>query len=518
MNGMPLYGEAALITRVKTVAFQGIEILEVDVQAQIVNGMPGFAVVGLPDKAVGESRERVRAALHSLGLALPPKRITINLAPADVLKEGGHFDLPIALALLGAMEVLGRDDLGRFLALGELALDGTIGAVAGVLPAAVHAATHDLGVICAAASGPEAAWGGQMEILAARDLLTLINHFKGTQLLSPPRAGFSADEGAPLPDLRDVKGQETAKRALEIAAAGGHNLSMLGPPGAGKSMMAARLPSLLPPLDAREALEVSMIHSVAGLLKEDGLVRRRPFRDPHHSASLAALVGGGMRPKPGEISLAHHGVLFLDELPEFNRATLEALRQPLETGYVVVARANHHITYPARFQLVTAMNPCKCGYLGNPALCCNRAPKCAPDYQSRISGPLLDRIDMHVEVEAVKVTALAQMKSTEDSATVAARVRQARERQLERGQQAGGATINSQAAGDYLDAITALDPAAQSLLDRAAEQFHLSARGYSRIRRVARTIADLEGSEATHKIHIAEAISYRRAMIERMAA
>jgi len=305
-----------MVARIATFAFQGVEVVDVDVQVQISGGLPAFTVVGLPDKAVGESRERVRAALGALGLALPPKRITINLAPADLLKEGSHFDLPIALGLLSAMGVVPSDELGGYIALGELALDGQVLPVAGVLPAAVAANARGRGIICPAATGGEAAWAGGTEVLAPSNLLQLINHFKGSQVLSPPQARL-AEDTATYPDLRDIKGQETAKRALEIAAAGGHHLLMVGPPGAGKSMLASRLPGILPPLDAAEALEVSMVHSVAGLLLDGRITRRRHMRDPHHSASLPALVGGGARAKPGEISLAHNGVLFLDELPEF---------------------------------------------------------------------------------------------------------------------------------------------------------------------------------------------------------
>ena len=305
-----------MVARVQTVAFAGIKVLDVDVQVQVSSGLPAFTVVGLPDKAVAESRERVRAALHAMGLALPPKRITVNLAPADLAKEGSHFDLPIALGLLAAIEALPADALDGYVALGELALDGALSAVAGVLPAAIHASAQGRGLICPEAQGGEAAWAGNLEVLAPTDLLGLVNHFKGTQVLTPPEARL-AEDAVVHPDLADIKGQESAKRALEIAAAGGHNMIMVGPPGAGKSMLAQRLPGLLPPLDAAEALEVSMIHSLAGQLSEDGLVRRRPFRDPHHSASVPALVGGGPRAHPGEVSLAHLGVLFLDELPEF---------------------------------------------------------------------------------------------------------------------------------------------------------------------------------------------------------
>ena len=511
-----------MVSRVRTVAFQGIDITEVDVQVQISNGLPALTLVGLPDKAVGESRERVRSALHALGMGLPPKRITINLAPADVAKEGAHFDLPIALALLAAMEVIPGDEIQGYVAMGELALDGSIGGVAGVLPAAVHASALGLGLICAASVGSEAAWSGNPGILAPRDLLTLINHFKGTQVLSPPLAEMQADD-ARVPDLIDVRGQETARRALEVAAAGGHNLLLVGPPGAGKSMLAARLPSLLPPLESAEALEVSMVHSVAGLLQGGGLVRRRPFRDPHHSASLPALVGGGMRARPGEISLAHLGVLFLDELPEFARATLEALRQPLETGRAVVSRANHHLTYPAKFQLVAAMNPCRCGYLGNPALACGRAPKCAPEYQSKISGPLLDRIDLHIEVEAVRISELSRYEPSESSATVAARVAVARSIQRERARvnaaaHANAGETNAEAAGEYLTDIARPDAAGQALLDQAIDRFHLSARAYYRILRVARTLADLEGGGAVSRLNIAEAIAMRRPTAERLVA
>ncbi len=507
-----------MVARVATVAFQGIDVLGVDVQVQIGAGMPGFALVGLPDKAVGESRERVRAALGAIGLALPPKRITVNLAPADLLKEGSHFDLPIALGLLTARGVLPVEEIAGYCALGELGLDGRVTSVAGVLPAAIGASARGLGLICPAAQGGEAAWAGGIEVLAAPSLLALVNHFKGTQVLSPPVPKM-AEETAGGPDLKDIKGQETAKRALELVAAGSHNLLMVGPPGSGKSMLAARLPGLLPPLSPAEALEVSMIHSVAGRLDEGRLMRRRPFRDPHHSASLAALVGGGIRARPGEVSLAHLGVLFLDELPEFQRPTLEALRQPIETGRVMVARANAHVTYPARFQLVAAMNPCRCGHLDDPTLACGRAPKCATDYQARISGPLFDRIDCHVDVPAVAAADLSLPPPAEGSAEVAARVAAARAAQSERyaglagGSNGGGDTpvrTNADVDGELLEKVAAPDADGRRLLTEAADKFKLSARGYHRVLRVARTLADLEGKDAVKRIHVAEALSYRR--------
>ncbi|MBV8118988.1 MAG: YifB family Mg chelatase-like AAA ATPase, partial [Alphaproteobacteria bacterium] len=384
-----------MAAQVRTVAFHGIEVIEVETQVTISSGLPAFTIVGLPDKAVAESRERVRSALNSLGLSLPPRHITVNLAPADVLKEGSHFDLPIALALLAAMEALPTDELANHTALGELSLDGSLTGVAGVLIAGLFAASHESALICPAACGSEAAWAGEVEVIAAPSLLAIVNHFKGTQVLPPPEPRLAASTMAGL-DLKDVKGQESAKRAVEIAAAGGHNLLMVGPPGSGKSMLAARLPGLLPPLEPAEALELGMIQSVAGGLRGNGLTRERPFRDPHHSASLPALIGGGMRARPGEISLAHQGVLFLDELPEFNRAALEALRQPLETGRVTVARANGHVTYPARFQLIAAMNPCRCGHFAEAG--CGRAPRCAEEYQGKLSGPLIDRIDLYIDV------------------------------------------------------------------------------------------------------------------------
>jgi magnesium chelatase family protein len=355
--------------KVRTVAFQGIDVLPVDVQVLIAPGQLAFVMVGLADKAVGESRERVRATFRALGLSLPPQRITVNLSPADLAKEGSHYDLPIALGLLAAMGVIPHDSIAGHVALGELALDGSLSRVPGVLPAAIAARAAGRGVICPAVCGGEAAWGGfdageadaadgvgRSPIIAAPSLLALINHLRGQQQLAAPEA-LLAEDRARYPDLAEIKGQESAKRVLEIAAAGGHNLLMIGPPGSGKSMLAARLPGILPPLEAEEALEASMVRSLAGEIGEGRLSRRRTFRDPHHSATLQALVGGGPRARPGEVSLAHHGVLFLDELPEFNRASLEALRQPLESGRVTVARANAHVTYPARFQLVAAMNP-----------------------------------------------------------------------------------------------------------------------------------------------------------------
>ena len=497
-----------MATIVQTVAYLGLEARGVEVQVQLIAGLPAFNVVGLGDKAVGESRERVRAAIAAMGLALPPKRIAVNLSPADLPKEGSHFDLPIALALLGAMGVVDVETLADYVVVGELSLDGRIASSPGVLLAALHAAGDGKGLICPAAQGPEAAWASGIEVVAAPDLLSLINHFKGHQLLGAPQPG-EVEEVAAGPDLRQVKGQETAKRALEIAAAGGHNLLMVGPPGAGKSLMASCLPGILPPLDAAEALEVSMVQSVAGTMNGGRLTRARPFRSPHHSASMAALTGGGLRVKPGEVSLAHLGVLFLDELPEFQRAVLDSLRQPLETGNVSVARANAHVTFPARVQLVAAMNPCRCGHLGDAALACARAPRCAADYQAKVSGPLLDRIDLHVEVAAVTAADLVLPPPAEGSAEVAARIATARA--IQRARYAGeGVRTNAEADGALLERVATPDEAGRALLAQAAAAMRLTARGYTRILRVARTIADLAGSEAITRVHIAEALSYRR--------
>jgi len=501
-----------MVARVASVAFNGIDVKDVDVQVRVANGLPAFTIVGLADKAVAESRERVRAALESMGLSLPPKRIIVNLAPADLLKEGSHFDLPIALALLAAMDVLPKEEVANFLAIGELSLDGGLSAVAGVLPAAIAAAVRGYGFICPAACGPEAAWAEGVEVLAPENLLALVNHFKGSQVLTPPRAEL-AESDEHYPDLADVKGQETARRALEIAAAGGHNLLMVGPPGSGKSLLAQRLAGILPPLNAREALAVSMIQSVAGALKGKRISRQRPFRSPHHSASLPALVGGGSKARPGEVSLAHYGVLFLDEFPEFSRQALEALRQPLEAGEITIARANAHVTYPARVQLIAAMNPCRCGYFGDPGQDCGRAPKCAADYQAKISGPLFDRIDLHVEVPAVSPDDLGRPAAAEPSATVRERVLAARAiatARYKKHAKADGIRLNAEADGTLLEAVAAPNHEGRALLKEAAEKMRLTARGYHRVLRVARTLADLEGSDGVLRHHIAEALSYRR--------
>ena len=499
-----------MVATVHTVAFEGMRAFTIEVQAQLIPGQPAFVVVGLPDKAVSEARERVRSALQAMGLSLPPQRIIVNLAPADVNKEGSHFDLPIALALLVAMNVIPKDALSGFAAMGELGLDGSIRAVAGILPAALHAHDNHMGLICPAACGPEAAWIEAAHILAPGTLLELINHCKGTQILPTPQAPLIEQTPLNIPDLADVKGQDTAKRALEIAAAGGHNLLMMGPPGAGKSMLAARLPGILPPLSPLEALDVSMVHSLAGQLPNGQIVRTRPYRDPHHSASLPALIGGGVKPKPGEVSLAHHGVLFLDELPEFARPTLEALRQPLETGSALIARANAHVTYPARFQLIGAMNPCRCGYVSEPAQACGRAPKCAMEYQAKLSGPLLDRFDLFLEMAAVRIDELQNAPRGENSAAVATRVAEARARQLDR----NGGIINAQLNGDTLDEVCALDQAGRDLMAQAAEKMRLSARGYHRVLRVARSVADLAAAGPLTTAHLAEALSFRRRIAE----
>lgn len=502
-----------MVVRVATVAFQGIEARPVDVQVQISNGNVLFLLVGLGDKAVAESRERVRAALTASGLALPAKRITVNLAPADLPKEGSHYDLPIALGVMAAIGAIPADALQGFTILGELALDGAISPVAGVLPAAVAANARGHGLICPSECGPEAAWSSaQMEIVAPRSLIQLVNHFKGAQVLSRPSPAIRRPD-AKMSDLHDIKGQENAKRALEIAAAGGHNLLMNGPPGSGKSMLAARLPSILPPLEPRELLEISMIHSVAGALAGGELSIRRPFRAPHHSASMAALVGGGVHARPGEASLAHHGVLFLDELPEFQPAVLDSLRQPIETGEVAIARANHRVVYPARFQLVAAMNPCRCGQELDPGYACNRQPneKCAALYQARLSGPLLDRIDLHIEAPAVSAADLILPPPAEGSVDVAARVARARALQVKRYAGIGlpHVTSNAAAPANVIEDVASPDAAGAALVRDAADRLKLSARGFHRVLKLARTIADLDGATIVSRIHLAEALSYR---------
>ena len=500
-----------MVARAYTVAFEGVEARIVEVQCAVAPGMPYFGIVGLPDKAVSEAKERVRAALASMSIALPSKRITVNLSPADLPKEGSHFDLPIALALLAALDIVPKDEVERTVALGELSLDGRLIAVIGALPAAMAAAEDDRTLLCPKACGAEAAWVGATQVLAAASLDEVVRHYTGQSSITPAEAG-EVLAGPIGRDFRDVKGQERAKRALEIAAAGRHHVLMVGSPGSGKSMLAARLPGILPPLSALEALETSMIHSLSGLLTEGGISRSRPFREPHHTASMAAIVGGGKNAKPGEISLAHNGVLFMDEFPEFPRAVLETLRQPIETGDVVIARANAHIRYPCRFLLVAAANPCKCGYMSDPARACAKVPLCGEDYLGRISGPLMDRFDLRVEVPPVAYTDLDLPPSGDTSAIVAARVAAARDVQARRFAGRDRMRVNADMEGALLEEVSAPDPEGRALLAKVAERFGLSARGYHRVLRVARTIADLDGSDTVLFPHVAEAVSYRLAV------
>ncbi len=502
-----------MVAHAYTVAFEGVSARSVEVQCAVTPGLPAFSIVGLPDKAVSEARDRVRAALSSMSIALPSKRITINLSPADLPKEGSHFDLPIALALLAALDILPADEIERTISLGELSLDGALVPVVGALPAAMTAADEDRALLCPAASGAEAAWVGAAQVIAAKTLADVIRHFTGQSPLAPAEPGTVSDVSNGK-DLRDVKGQERAKRALEIAAAGRHHILLVGTPGSGKSMLAARLAGLLPPLSPMEALETSMIHSLSGLLDEGGISRTRPFREPHHTASMAAIIGGGRTAKPGEVSLAHNGVLFMDEFPEFPRQVLETLRQPIETGEVMIARANAHIKYPCRFMLVAAANPCRCGYAFDPARACSKMPLCAQDYMGRISGPLMDRFDLRIEVPPVHFTDLDLPNTGEHSVDVAKRVSAARTLQDKRYEDHDWMRTNADADGEVLKEATKLCAEGKAFLTKGAEKFGLSARGYHRILRVARTIADLDQSKQIAPTHIAEALSFRLSSFE----
>lgn len=500
-----------MVARAYTVAFQGIEARMVEVQCAITAGLPSFSMVGLPDKAVSEARDRVRTALSAMAIALPSKRITVNLSPADLPKEGSHFDLPIAMALLSALDILPDDVTQSVVALGELSLDGTLMPIVGALPAAMAAAEHNRSLLCPTGSGAEAAWVGDAQVIAAKSLGDVVRHYTGQRPLTPASPG-EVTLAPSAHDLREVKGQERAKRALEIAAAGRHHLMLVGTPGSGKSMLAKCIPSILPPLSASEALDTSMIHSLAGLLDEGGISRARPFRDPHHTASMAALIGGGRNAKPGEVSMAHNGVLFMDEFPEFARNVLETLRQPLETGEVMISRANAHVKYPCKFMLVAAANPCKCGYLSDAERACARVPQCGEDYLGRISGPLMDRFDLRVDVPPVSYADLDLPPSGARSAEVAARVAAARDVQLARFEGMPGLRVNADAEGEVLQQIATPDEEGRALLTKIAERFKLSARGYHRVIRVARTIADLDGSQTVRRPHIAEAVSFRLAV------
>lgn len=503
-----------MVTRAYTVAFEGIEARMVEVQCSLSPGIPSFSIVGLPNKAVSEAKDRVRAALGALAIGLPAKRITINLSPADLPKDGSHYDLPIALSLLSAIGAIEPTELDKIVSLGELSLDGRLVPVTGALPSAMAAATRDLDLICPRDCGSEAAWVGGTKVLAPDSLLSVVQHFKGRRLL-PPAEPKEVNDQVDFLDLQDVKGQERAKRALEIAAAGRHHLLMVGPPGSGKSMLASRMPGILPDMMPEEALETSMVHSLAGLLESHGITRTRPFRAPHHTASMAAIVGGGRGAKPGEISLAHNGVLFMDEFPEYARAVLETLRQPIEEGQVTVARANAHVRYPSRFLLIAAANPCRCGYMTEADKACGRAPICGNEYLGRISGPLLDRFDLRVEIPPVSFSDLDTAPSGETSASVKQRVVAARQLQASRYRSFEDVRLNADAEGKLLDQVAPLNSEARTYLLKAAEKFGLSARGYHRVLRVARTIADLAEAEHISRDHIAEAVSFRLIGIER---